>query len=173
MKPLSELRSNLSFYPHEINYHLRYFKEEMVVDFDVWLPSKNMNLQRGNVWNEHQKSEIIWSMFMKRNIPRMAFLNTSPSDTMQVIDGKQRLTAMFEYLDNKFYIYYNGVNYYFKDLPDEHKRHLEFYPLAAYIIHEGSIGTEVITDQQKIDWFKFINFSGTPQDLEHMSRLSK
>lgn len=25
--------------------------------------------------------------------------------------------------------------------------------------------------KQKIDWFKFINFAGTPQDKEHMSSL--
>lgn len=30
-----------------------------------------------------------------------------------------------------------------------------------------------ITDEDKITWFKFLNFAGTPQDVEHINNLNK
>ena len=29
------------------------------------------------------------------------------------------------------------------------------------------------SDDMKYDWFKFINYAGTPQDLEHLKSLEK
>lgn len=168
MKPLSELRNTLDFYPSQINYFLDYLKK-MNIDFDVKL-NTGVNLQRGNVWKLHQKQEIIWSMLMKRNIPRMAFVFLW-DDTMQIIDGKQRLTAMFDFLDNKFPIIWNGKEYFFNGLPNEHQREISKYPIAAYIVNEYK--PNEISDYQKVQWFKFINFAGTPQDAEHLIKLEQ
>ena len=75
MKSIGELRTTLGFYPQEINSAVAYFAENIKIDFDVFLPSKGINLQRELVWNINQKREIIWSMLMGRNIPRMAMIN--------------------------------------------------------------------------------------------------
>lgn len=74
MKSIKELRTTLNFYPHEINCWLKHMTEKNI-DFDVFLPTKGMNLQRDFVWNILQKRELIWSILMKRHIPRMAMIN--------------------------------------------------------------------------------------------------
>ena len=79
MKTISELRKTLRFNPQEINSQVKYFAENVDIDFDVYLPSKKMNLQREFVWNIDQKRELIWSILMNRNIPRMAMMNVLPT----------------------------------------------------------------------------------------------
>ena len=41
---------------------LKSFLKRYKVDFDVFLPTKNVNLQRGLVWNDLQKQELITSI---------------------------------------------------------------------------------------------------------------
>ena len=57
--------------------------------------------QRGNVWNSRQKSELIESILMGIPLPIMYFFQ-STSVIKQVVDGKQRLTTVFDYIDNNF-----------------------------------------------------------------------
>ncbi len=73
MKTIQELRSDLKFHPHEINSSIRYFKE-LKIDFDVYLPTIGKNLQRELVWTLDQKREIIWSILIRRHIPKMEFI---------------------------------------------------------------------------------------------------
>ena len=173
MIPLKELRTSLDFHPHEINFMLyilndRLKKGENNIDFDVYLESKGFNLQRGDVWTLEQKQELIWSILKRRNIPRISVVYTV-DDTYKVIDGKQRLSSMLGYLNNEFPLSYNNVDYYFKDLPKEHQSHIEHYGIPAMIYNE--FPDTKLSDQQLIDWFMFINFAGTPQDVEHFEKL--
>jgi hypothetical protein len=41
------------------------------------------------------------------------------------------------------------------------------------LLHAVTRENEPITDQQKIDWFRSVNFLGTPQDKEHLNDLLK
>lgn len=170
MKSLKELHTVLDFYPHQLNSHLGQFARHAKIDFDVFLPSKGFNLQRGFVWTIEQKRELIWSMFMRRYIPRMAFVFTI-DDVYKVIDGKQRLSSMLDYYNNKFSITYEGKEYFFDDLPTEHQRHLEMFAFA-YDVYNEEYG-KPLKDYQLIEWFRFINFAGTPQDSEHLNKLSQ
>jgi len=72
MKSISELR-DMRFLPHEINSSVKHFSKENI-DWDVYLPSKGKNLQRNFVWAIEQKRELIWSILIKRLIPRMAMI---------------------------------------------------------------------------------------------------
>lgn len=168
MKTLKELRTVLDFYPHQLNSHLGFFARNAKIDFDVFLESKGFNLQRGFVWSLDQKRELIWSIFMRRHIPRMAMVFTV-DDVYKVVDGKQRLSAMLDFYNNKFTLLSNGKEYYYKDLPTEHQRHLEMYGFP-YDVYNEEYG-KPLKDEQLIMWFKFINFAGTPQDLEHLKKL--
>ncbi len=174
MKSIKELRTTLNFYPHEINCWLKHMTEKNI-DFDVFLPTKGMNLQRDFVWNILQKRELIWSILMKRHIPRMAMINiiTKESGTdgiYQVIDGKQRLSAMIDFYNNKFQLEIDNKLYFFKDLPYEYQTSISCYAIPYLIVNEDY--GKKISDEEKINWFRFINFAGTQQDIEHIKRLT-
>jgi uncharacterized protein with ParB-like and HNH nuclease domain len=173
MKTIKELRTVLRFHPQEVNSWLKFMVDKKI-DFDVFLPSIGKNLQRGFVWHIMQKRELIWSILMNRNIPRMAMINVITPETgtdgvYQVIDGKQRLSTMIDFYNNKFHLEIDNKYYLFGDLPQEYQNVISCYAIPYLIVHED-YGNQ-ITDQEKINWFKFINYAGTPQDLEHIKSL--
>ena len=174
MKSIAELRSALRLNPQEINSSVKYFAEKVIIDFDVYLPSRMMNLQRPFVWTLDQKRELIWSILIGRHIPRMAMINImkDPDDVngyYQVIDGKQRLSAMLDFYNGKYSLEVDGQEYFFKDLPEDYQRVISRYNFPYYIVNESSSG--YITDEDKIQWFKFLNFAGTLQEEAHMWNL--
>jgi len=175
MKSISELRTTLSFHPQEINSSIMHFATKVVIDYDVYLPSKQMYLQRDFVWTIHQKREIIWSILMNRHIPRMAMVNVVSEKNdldgvYQVIDGKQRLSSMLGFYKNEFTLSIDGREFFYDALPIDYRRVIANYMFPYYIVNEDY--GKKITDQQKIDWFKYINFAGTPQDEIHIKMLS-
>lgn len=78
----------------------------------------NPEYQRGDVWTEEQKVKLIDSIYKNINIGAIVFVekmwhnnkNQVTSDMFEVLDGKQRLTAIFEYMQSKFP--YKGKYYY-------------------------------------------------------------
>jgi uncharacterized protein with ParB-like and HNH nuclease domain len=174
MKSITELRTSLSFTPHEINSQVRYFANHSEIDYDVFLPTKGINLQRDFVWNIDQKRELIWSILMNRNIPRMAIMNIIPTSEnidgiYQVIDGKQRLSTMIDFYNNKFTLEIEENEYLFKNLPIDYQRVIGGYQFPYYLANEEY--SKSFTDEDKINWFLYINFAGTPQDQEHFKKL--
>jgi uncharacterized protein with ParB-like and HNH nuclease domain len=174
MKTIKELRDVLSFRPQEINSSVKFFAEDCTIDFDVYLPTKGINLQRDYVWTIEQKRELIWSILIGRNIPRMAMINIITEDSgtngvYQVIDGKQRLSTMIAFYKGEFGLIIDTINYFYKDLPEDYQREIAKFMFPYYIVNDPS---NKITDEDKISWFKFINFAGTPQDAKHLRSLS-
>lgn len=175
MKTIRELRTVLRFHPQEINSSITFFAENCNIDFDVYLPTKGRNLQRDYVWTIDQKRELIWSVLMNRHIPRMAMLNVvsekeDTKGTYQVIDGKQRLSAMIGFYKGEFGLIIDTINYFYKDLPEDYQRVIAVFMFPYYIVNED-YGNK-FTDEDKINWFRYINFAGTPQDAEHLRGLS-
>lgn len=50
-------------------------------------------------------------------------------------------------------------------------RVVKCYHFPYYIANEDY--GKPFTDQDKIDWFTYINFAGTPQETEHFNKLQK
>lgn len=146
------------------------------IDFDVYLPSYGLNLQRDLVWNDEQKRELILSMLIERHIPDISYLNIiDPSDKskeiFQIIDGKQRLSAMFDFINDKFKIEIDGKEYLYSELDDDYKLILYNYNIRAKTAYEEV--DKPITDDIKLKWFKLLNFAGTPVDQEHINKFVK
>ena len=133
-------------------------------DFDVWLPTQGMNLQRPLVWTIEQKRSLIESILIRRSIPSISVIQTL-DDTYQVIDGKQRLSAFIEYVQNGF----EFCGYYCDELPPNYLGQIKRHWVCAYRLCEYD---KPFSDEDKIEWFRWINFAGTPQDIEHMERLT-
>ena len=175
MKSIAELRSNFNLHVIEYSSQLRYLKN-LEFDWDVFLPSRNRNLQRELVWTLDQKRELIMSVLLERHIPHFAVINTinreNPNkDIYLVIDGKQRLSTLFDFLDDKFTIELEGSEYLYSALPKEYQLEISCSWIRYYCVNEPWEMERRITDDQKIAWFKLINFAGTPQDKEYLDNL--
>lgn len=167
MKTIRELRTKLRFNYSELNSHLFLMRKHNKIDFDVFLESKMQYLQRDLVWNLDQKRELIWSILGNRKIPRLAIMVVG--ETHLIIDGKQRLTSMFNFYDGKFTLLIDKKEYFYDELPSDYKAVIRSYAIPIYIAYEDYDIT--FTDKDKIDWFKLINFAGTPQDKNHLLKF--
>ena len=143
---------------------LRY-ASELSFDFNVFLPSLRINLQRDFVWTKTQKSALIESVIYRntRNIPPMCMVGLGDSH-YEVIDGKQRLGAMLGFLRDEFTVSILGGSYKFSQLSKEYREWITRYPINACLAYD-------LGDDQKVDWFRRINFAGTPQDAKHLKML--
>lgn len=173
MKCISDLRNQLTIDPQEVGSHVKYLKS-LPIDWDVYLPSHGKNLQRDFVWNIEQKRALIDSIIVGRHIPHLAIINIiDPNDNQkdinQIIDGKQRLSSIFEFIDDKFTIVLEGDEYLYSELPIDYRNAISRYHIRYYVVNE--LWGKPITDDEKITWFKFINFAGTPQDVKHIESL--
>ena len=133
-------------------------------DFNVYLPSKKMNLQRPLVWTLEQKRSLIESVIIRRSIPPISVVQLL-DDTYQVIDGKQRLSAFIEYVQGNF----SFCGFYCNDLPLEYLGQIKRHYISCYRLCEYD---KAVTDDEKVEWFQWINFAGTPQDAQHLENLN-
>ena len=122
--------------------------------------------QRNKVWNNTQKSELVESILMGIPLPVMYFAEDRYGN-LQVIDGRQRLTALFEFLNDKFKItsapilnHIRGKR--FSELEAKEQVKLEDYQLIVYIVKPQT------PDRIKFDIFDRVNRGGTPLNKQEM-----
>jgi hypothetical protein len=103
---------------------------------------------------------------LRRYIPPISVIYND-ADIYEVIDGKQRLSAIIAYLKGEF----EYCGYTVNNLPKPYKGQIKrFYIEADRLLPEYDVP---VTDDEKIEWFKLINFAGTPQDEKHLEKLIK
>lgn len=179
MRPISELRNlNIKLSSNSLFFSKVKDLHRQKLDFDVFLPSLGINLQREKVWNNLQKSELILSIIYERYIPNICIFSlidyseknpSNGNDIIQVIDGKQRLTTIIDFINDLFPVEIEGEYFLFSQLPDDYKFQINHYAISCQCCYDEY--DKKITDQDKINWFKRINFSGTAQDKEHLLKL--
>jgi rubredoxin len=98
--------------------------------------------QRYYVWSAKQESRLIESIFLNVPIP-LVYIAEEPSGTYAVIDGQQRLTALFRFMDGEYAISslehrtdLNGKR--FADLGRELQRQFENCTLSVVQIRKES-----------------------------------
>lgn len=160
----------------DVTFDIRRIRKYYTIDTDVHLEKYDYNLQRPYVWTLLQQQELIWSIFMERPIPPFVFIQHSNENdmlgktTMMVIDGKQRLTTIFRFIDGEFPIVVDGEEVFFKDLDDIAQNRLNLYSINAQIYY--SYSNDPITDDEKIIIFNHYNFAGTQQEEIHKNKLA-
>jgi hypothetical protein len=127
--------------------------------------------QRGNVWTHEQKVDLINSIFHNVDIGKFAVIKRpwGPDGSKpltpklyEMLDGKQRLTAIIEYYTGHFT--YKGM--YYDDLHPRDKHHFKYYSVSE-------ADTEPLTNKQKYLYFLKLNTTGTPVDPAHMAKVAK
>lgn len=124
------------------------------------------NFQRYNVWTLLQKSELIESILMGIPIP-MIYLFENEEGLRQVIDGKQRLTTLKDFVNGDFALMhlkmlsqYNDFRFY--DLPPILQSKIEDTQLQVYIVQPPT------PDVVKYYIFERINRGGTQLNQQEM-----
>lgn len=115
--------------------------------------------QRENVWKPSQKAELIESILMGLPLP-IFYFNQDKLGRLIVVDGRQRLTALFEFMSGKWQLKglkvlaeLNGKK--FADLDPVVQGQIEDYQLQAHVIQPPT------PDRIKFDIFDRVNRAGT------------
>lgn len=182
---LDEVRKALPFRVSQ-GLSMHYIKEWIAgtyndhIDWDVYLPTKKKNLQRGFVWNKFQKEQLILSILKGVRIPPIIAIQYREHETggqsrlerkttYQIIDGKQRFSTILSFAKGEFSIEWEGYDYFINDLDEWGQRAILLMMPTFDVAYEYP--DALISDDDKIAWFEMINFAGTPQDIEHLKHL--
>lgn len=132
-------------------------RKELIIDPDF---------QRANVWTKNQGAELVESILMGIPIPTMYFFEMRDGKK-QVVDGRQRITAILDFLNNKLILkdlkilhQYNG--YKFSQLDSKMQGIFEDYQLSFYIIQPPT------PERVKYDIFDRVNRGGTKLTSQEM-----
>jgi hypothetical protein len=134
------------------------------LDYDVRLKSYGVDLQRPFVWSLRQQREWIWSVLKNKSLPPVAVSqNDMYEDKVFVIDGKQRLMTLQSFLNDGFTLI---EDLKFSDLPEDYQKQLKYFHIQGFVTYD-------LTDEQMLEWFRYLNYAGTPQDAEHIQKLEQ
>ncbi|AFF28116.1 gp118 [Sphingomonas phage PAU] len=176
------IRKGLSYTPKDLMDEDYY-----EIDFDVKL-SDGYNLQRPLVWSYVQKSELILSILKGIQLPNLSVImseteeyvtKVSNKKLLKVIDGKQRLSTIFEFIRGEFNIYIPELeealpSFSFRELDEKLQRRILNAHLRLDIVYEHPADPEsIVSDIELIKWFRLINFSGTEQEAAHNFHLNR
>jgi hypothetical protein len=105
----------------------------------------NPDFQRPAVWGTSQKQLLIDTILREYDVPKLYCRKTgSKPDTYDVIDGQQRLRAIWEFFDGGFKLPKDAdnidgeeiANYFYNQLPDELRIRFDTYALDVVILEE-------------------------------------
>ena len=158
---------NLSIKIEQAQYSIfelkrKYDKDRICIDPDF---------QRNLVWTNKQKSELIESVIMQIPLP-LIYLAENEDGKLVVVDGRQRVTTFFQFLDNEFRLkdlkilpQINGMN--FNELEESH-----LYSRYVTIIEDTQLVVQIIKyptkDRVRFDIFDRVNRGGTPLNKQEM-----
>lgn len=75
----------------------------------------NRRYQRKLVWSQQEKKDLVESILLQYPIPLI--LLAAQTDRYEIIDGMQRLNAIFGFIENHFPVFIGGTDKYF-NIPD-------------------------------------------------------
>ncbi len=124
------------------------------------------DFQRDFVWDATRQSRLIQSALMRIPLP-VFYLAEQPDGRVVVVDGLQRLTTFYRYLNDRFALSGladSGVDLngkYFRDLPPKFQTRLEDTNLTLYLIDAK------VPERARLDIFERVN-SGVPLSRQQM-----
>lgn len=158
---------NLSIKIEQAQYSIfemkrRYDRGKICIDPDF---------QRNDVWSTRQKSELIESVIMGIPLP-LIYLAENADGRLIVVDGRQRLSTFFEFLDNKFRLrdlkilqQINGMNLRELDQNKQYSRYVTMIEDTQLVVQIIKYPTK---DRVRFDIFDRVNRGGTPLNKQEM-----
>lgn len=99
------------------------------------------DFQRGPVWDTKMEQKLLDTILNKWDIPKI-YLNVQDSDSYEVVDGQQRLTAVHKFYDNEIPLSedltpeYGGL--FYTDLPTIVQDIFDDYEIDLVLLNEAS-----------------------------------
>lgn len=126
------------------------------------------DFQRHDVWNNTDRSELIESVLLGIPIP-LIYLFEDENGVRQIVDGKQRITALKRFVNNEFKLVNlkmlpNLVSKTFAEIEPYLQAKLEDYQLNTYVIQPPT------PEYVKFNIFERVNRSGmrlNKQEMRH------
>lgn len=131
--------------------------------------------QRDYVWTTKDKQRLIESIYMGtwcgsiivrcrewNELEKLAKSGETELAFKDIIDGKQRLNAIFGFIRNE---YPDNYGNYYGDLSDQAQRRLTDHQLLSYGEMKG------VTDKEVLQQFYKTNVAGVPQSEEHLKNV--
>lgn len=158
---------NLSIKIEQAQYSIfeikrRYDKGKICIDPDF---------QRNDVWNTRQKSELIESVIMGIPLP-LIYLAENADGKLIVVDGRQRLSTFFAFLENKFRLrdlkilsQINGMTLDDMDQSSQFSRYVTAIEDTQLVVQIIKYPTK---DRVRFDIFDRVNRGGTPLNKQEM-----
>ena len=149
--PMYNIKVERGFYTvYELKRKYDHKDKRIVLDSDF---------QRESIWEPFQKAELIESILMGLPLP-IFYFNQDKLGKLIVVDGRQRLTSLFEFMSNKWSLKnlkilseLNGRT--FEDLSPVAQTQIEDYQIQAHVIQPST------PDKVKFDIFERVNRAGT------------
>lgn len=165
------------------------FSDLSVQSIDQWVNEKFIEIdpefQRRDRWDDKRRSQLIESFLLNIPVPPV-YLSSEDMGAYQVIDGKQRITAIHRFMNNKYKLSgmrvlteLNGLKY--EDMPVPIKQKLAIQPAVRVVIVKsnkqldngtGTASHEVSVnpDDLKYEVFHRLNTGGIklePQEIRN------
>ena len=136
----------------------------------VWFDTPEY--QRALVWTLKQKQDYITNLFngMAEIKPTILLYYADNKDIYEVLDGKQRLTTLFQFIDNEFAIIVDGEEVYFNDLIDTDKEFILNHDVYWTRIMSFKV-LEPIALEDKLTLFLEKNYLGTRMSDEQINKV--
>ncbi len=142
----------------------------------VELNGKKEYYQRPLVWSLQDKQNLIHSIYNRLSCGKIVIRNRGwnwleSRDNedecywTDVVDGKQRLNTIVEFMNNEFPDK-NGV--YYNDFSSVSKRKFTDHQLFTY-----QEMNDTCTDEEVLEQFLLVNFAGVPQSEDHLQFVEK
>ena len=129
--------------------------------------------QRGLVWAKEQKQAFIKALMIgKAEIQPIFIRNPKKREWgLEVLDGKQRLTAILEYVRGEFEV----EGFYYKDLNNSDIQIFNYTPMVYTEIkyYDNKVGLTMMPIEQKIELFLQVNGYGQHVSDEHLEKIRK
>lgn len=145
----------------------------MYHDYKKGILNLDPEYQRGLVWTLEQKQSYVMNLFLEKAVVAPTLIlnwivEENEKNSFEVLDGKQRLSTLFDFMDNKFPLA-NGK--YFYDLSSDDTRYILRLDVR-YTRIECICGRNLTLDE-KIKLFLEVNELGTKMSDKHIEKVKE
>jgi hypothetical protein len=121
--------------------------------------------QRDYVWTLEDKQRLIRSILDQMDIGKFVFLTRPyPEHRLEVVDGKQRLNAIMEFIQGRFE--YEGKTWFQFSRDDKNS-------FKQLMIQQATLDSTKVSKSDILWLFLSINTGGVPQTEEHVAKAKK